>query len=257
MQLSAAALLGPAQNSGGSRSGGGGGVDRFYIGSGARAPRKCPSGYSSSSAGVGQNKSWYCVRTSGGGGRTVPAPAAPTITVSPTTQITPTFQQSFTPQFAPVLQQMQDSPGAAQAGAPQMTAPSPQTAAPTATTGPSQEEIRLREELARMKALQEARAEYERKLAEQVEREPETVTLPQPVPQPQTMPAYTPPPSSPAIAPTFVPPEYEPVPTYDTIPGATPPPESEGFNYMWLLAGAAVIGGAILLNKPKRKGKRK
>ncbi|MES9901020.1 MAG: hypothetical protein ABW148_18640 [Sedimenticola sp.] len=55
-----------------------------------------------------------------------PQPAA-NITVSPT------FQQDFTPQFSPVIQQQQDSPGAAQSASPEQIATTSQTAIPEST----------------------------------------------------------------------------------------------------------------------------
>lgn len=62
----------------------------------------------------------------GSGGATPAMPGAPA--TGPTT-VSPTFQQAFTPQFAPVMSQMQESPGARQIGAPTMYAPGGQAAA--------------------------------------------------------------------------------------------------------------------------------
>ncbi len=80
----------------------------------------CPDGYNSVPLSRGDIR---CVPKPQPIYRT-PAPAAPQITVAPV------LQQEFTPQFSPVLQQQQDSPGAAQSAAPrqevvtsQMTTP--------------------------------------------------------------------------------------------------------------------------------------
>jgi len=53
---------------------------------------------------------------------------------SPTT-ISPAFQQSFTPQFSPTMQQQQDSPGATQTAIPTQQASTPQIATPTSGEG--------------------------------------------------------------------------------------------------------------------------
>ncbi|MES9855939.1 MAG: hypothetical protein ABW166_04955 [Sedimenticola sp.] len=54
-----------------------------------------------------------------------PEPAPPKITIAPV------FQQEFTPQFSPVLQQQQDSPGAAQSATPRQEVVTSQVATPT------------------------------------------------------------------------------------------------------------------------------
>ena len=82
---------------------------------------RCPTGYNS-------------VQLSRGDIRCVPAPR-PVISQPPVqapVTISPTFKQEFTPQFSPVVQQQQDSPGADQTASPTqavvpkvLTAPSP------------------------------------------------------------------------------------------------------------------------------------
>ncbi len=56
-------------------------------------------------------------------GQPVPGGAVPAAASGPVT-VSPAMQQAFTPQFSPVMQMTQDSPGATQAASPtQMTAP--------------------------------------------------------------------------------------------------------------------------------------
>lgn len=82
----------------------------------------CPPGYNP-------------VALSRGDIRCVPIPQAPAAPSMPMPDITvsPTFQQQFTPQFSPVLQQQQDSPGGAQAAQPSQTSTAPQSTVPAAT----------------------------------------------------------------------------------------------------------------------------
>ncbi len=55
---------------------------------------------------------------------------------TPPMNINPTFQQQFTPQFSPTLQQQQDSPGATQGASPVQYATGGQTATPGAPSVP-------------------------------------------------------------------------------------------------------------------------
>lgn len=60
------------------------------------------------------------------------APGQPGMPLPPTettTTVSPAFQQAFTPQFAPTMQQQQDSPGARQTAIPTQRAATPQTTA--------------------------------------------------------------------------------------------------------------------------------
>lgn len=92
----------------------------------------CPPGYSriAMPQGPGQAREYRCVPR-------VAAPAAPPPTptpapqaapvVSPTITVSPVMQQTFDPQFSPVMQMTADSPGATQAAAPTQTAMPAQT----------------------------------------------------------------------------------------------------------------------------------
>lgn len=77
------------------------------------------------------------VKSGGGGGTSQPiARTAAQPGALPTSQpitVSPAMQQAFTPQFSPVLQQTQDSPGAVQSAAPQQYASPGQTARSGAT----------------------------------------------------------------------------------------------------------------------------
>lgn len=79
--------------------------------------------------GAGVSLATAAMNKKGGGGGQPGMPLPPQDT---TTTITPAFQQAFTPQFAPTMQQQQDSPGATQTAKPVQRASTPQTTA-TAT----------------------------------------------------------------------------------------------------------------------------
>ena len=70
--------------------------------------------------------------------RCVPVPRASVAPSMPMPDITvsPTFQQQFTPQFSPVLQQQQDSPGGAQAAQPDQVSTAPQSTVPATSIPP-------------------------------------------------------------------------------------------------------------------------
>lgn len=70
--------------------------------------------------------------------RCVPVPQAPAAPSMPMPDITvsPSFQQQFTPQFSPVLQQQQDSPGGAQTAQPDQVSTAPQSTVPATSVPP-------------------------------------------------------------------------------------------------------------------------
>lgn len=79
-----------------------------------------------------------------GGSRSAPPPGTPGVTGQSPTTINPAFQQSFTPQFSPAMQQQQDSPGASQSANPTQRANVGQRAAPFTGEGvvsPSREPL--------------------------------------------------------------------------------------------------------------------
>lgn len=82
--------------------------------------------------GAGVSLATAAMSKNGGGGGQPGMPLPPTDTA---TTISPAFQQSFTPQFAPTMQQQQDSPGATQTAIPTQRASTPQTTAITTGEG--------------------------------------------------------------------------------------------------------------------------
>ncbi len=90
----------------------------------------CPAGYQEVAMSRGDKR---CIPIP----RRAPMPAAPA-PIIPNITVSPNFQQSFTPQFSPTLQQQQDSPGASQAASPvQAAAPTQSAPTPAATPAPA------------------------------------------------------------------------------------------------------------------------
>lgn len=82
---------------------------------------RCPPGYSTIIRSQGADRYAICTPLP----RKVAAPPPPSQPIiAPVITVSPAMQQAFTPQFAPTMQQQQDSPGAAQATTPtQVTTP--------------------------------------------------------------------------------------------------------------------------------------
>ena len=194
------------------------------------------------------------------------APPPPPITVSPRITVSPAMQQAFTPQFSPVLQQMQDSPYAGQAAQPTQTAAPAQTAEtapPPVTPSPPPTPTRTYEEgyAAALEREIERLRDIEASKSRTIEAEggidaPPPATLPlQPEmvrmlretfmePSPDVPAEAVSAPSAPAAPDLPLP--YSPVPTQDR-PG---PIEPKKTNFLPLL----LIGGAVLLfmNQPQQ-----
>ncbi len=109
--------------------------------------RSCPPGYTPSPLSRGETR---CIpRVAAPAASPSPAPAAAPVSapvVSPTITVSPVMQQTFDPQFSPVMQMTADSPGATQAAAPQqistpaqtgITAPPPQAMPQSTPMAPS------------------------------------------------------------------------------------------------------------------------
>jgi len=176
-------------------------VDQYFLGSGSRPPGRCRPGYVLNSAGPGLEKSWYCVRVvSPVASRPAPIVQAPPPPPPPVITVSPTFQQSFTPQVSPVINAQIQSPGARATGAPTQQASTPQRGsggsnAPVAPSGISEAEAALREKVAALQAAADVRAQYSATQTEPAPApEPNTPQAPQipEAPLPQTLPAFTP-----------------------------------------------------------------
>lgn len=170
----------------------------------AGATPQCPPGYHTTVVYSGGKRSARCTPLP-------PAPAtvtqAPAPVIAPTITVKPSFQQAFTPQFSPVMQQQQDSPGATQAAepvqvveAPQtITAPSPVPApipvaipVPTAPSGEAETTTALRDEMTELLRFFGA---------------PTPAPEMAPIPVPETTPTYFP--TAVSIGPRAIDPEME------------------------------------------------
>lgn len=185
---------------------------------------RCPPGYHTSIRQPRGTVYPYAVCTplpqpiASGFKRPAPAPRPVKVTVSPT------FQQQFTPQFSPTLQQQQDSPGAVQTSVPVQTTTAPQTAStesreetPPPVIAPISEPTPRGES--------EIDSDILLKFMELFEREKGGDVIPPIIDAPQTIPAY------------------QPVPTYDEIPEKVAETQQKT---NWL--PIAAIGALLLLS---------
>lgn len=185
--------IGTSKTSGGINSGGystslPAGAKTFFV----PATSQCPPGYSPTREGRGVSAVIRCTPKPQRIYTPPPVAPPPAPVFKPTVTVAPTFQQAFTPQFSPTMQQQQDSPGAQQAAE-----PSQKVSTPQAATMSVNEALQLREELNWLKkqraippsgeneATAELRKELEQIKMQNLIRELSIPVLPELIPTPE------------------------------------------------------------------------